>query len=263
MKKIILLLLIINLFSCNSYQKVLKSNDMDKKYDYAVNLFENEDYFKSLPLFDELATSFKGTEKGENCIFYLAYCNFYLKEYALAGFYFKNYINYFPESEDVEECLYMESICSYKDSPRLSLDQENTIVALNKLRNFINSYPNSVRVAEVNKRIKELEDKIESKDYENAKLYYDMEDYRSSIVSLDNFIKKYPGSHFTEDIYFMIIKSNFKLAEMSIVSKKPERYNSTIIVAKIFISNFPESLHINEVKSILLYSKNYFFERRN
>ena len=108
-----------------------------------------------------------------------------------------------------------------------------------------------------------MEGKIESKDYENAKLYYDMEDYRSSIVSLDNFIQKHPGSNFTEDVYFMIIKSNFKLADMSIVSKKPERYNSTIIVAKIFILNFPESLYINEVKSILLYSENYLDNKKD
>lgn len=263
MKKVFLFSFLVVFISCNSYQKVLKSNDNDAKYNYAVTLFEKESYFKALPLFDEVASSMKGTENGQSCVLYIAYCNFYLKEYSLSGFYFKNYINYFPNSDKLEECLYMEAVCAYKESPRLSLDQEKTILAIDKLNYFSSIYPQSKNILDVKEKVKELEYKLEKKDYDNAKIYYDMEDYKSSIVALDNFIQKYPGSSFTEDVYFMTIKSNFTLAEMSIDEKKPERYNNTIIISKVFISNFPESLLVNEVKSILLYSKNYLDNKKN
>ena len=50
MKKIIFIFSLFLLFSCSSYNKILKSNDVDEKYSYAVGLFENKDYFKSLQL---------------------------------------------------------------------------------------------------------------------------------------------------------------------------------------------------------------------
>ena len=37
--------------SCSEYQKILKSTDLDYKYEQAVLLFTNEEYIKAFPLF--------------------------------------------------------------------------------------------------------------------------------------------------------------------------------------------------------------------
>ena len=51
---LISILIIVLLNSCNEYQKILKSSNLDFKFDKAVELFQNEEYLKAFPLFDEL-----------------------------------------------------------------------------------------------------------------------------------------------------------------------------------------------------------------
>jgi outer membrane protein assembly factor BamD len=50
-----------------------------------------------------------------------------------------------------------------------SLDQTDTVKALEKLQAFIDNYPNSEYVAQANEVVKVLNGKLEKKAYENAK----------------------------------------------------------------------------------------------
>ena len=61
MKKTPYILILIIFFSCNGYQKIVKSNDVELKYVMAKKYYEDNEYFKALPIFDELQTLFKGT----------------------------------------------------------------------------------------------------------------------------------------------------------------------------------------------------------
>ena len=65
MKIFLNIILLAILFSCNGYQKIVKSNDIELKYIMAKKYYEENEYFKALPLLDELQTLFKGTRKAE------------------------------------------------------------------------------------------------------------------------------------------------------------------------------------------------------
>ena len=62
--------LIVLLNSCNEYQKILKSSDLDLKFDKAVELFQNEEYVKAFPIFDELLLLHRGTDKAEQIYYF-------------------------------------------------------------------------------------------------------------------------------------------------------------------------------------------------
>ena len=47
------------LYSCSKYQKVLKSDDINFKYEQAVKYYKNSEFNKALPLFNELIPIFK------------------------------------------------------------------------------------------------------------------------------------------------------------------------------------------------------------
>ena len=48
-------LVILTLFlSCSNYQKLLKSTDFDNKFESAVSYYDNSDYSRALPLFEDL-----------------------------------------------------------------------------------------------------------------------------------------------------------------------------------------------------------------
>jgi outer membrane protein assembly factor BamD len=68
-----LLLLSVLLFvSCSDYQKLLKSNDPELKYNKAVEYFEKGDFMRATTLFDEVSTYYKGTERSETVLNYIA-----------------------------------------------------------------------------------------------------------------------------------------------------------------------------------------------
>ncbi|NJK87905.1 MAG: outer membrane protein assembly factor BamD [Bacteroidales bacterium] len=80
----------------------------------------------------------------------------------------------------------------------------------------------------------------------SAKLYYDLEDFKASIVALGNSLNEYPESKYREEILFLILKSNYLLAFNSILSKQKERYQATLDEYYSFITEYPESKYRKE-----------------
>ena len=99
--RITYILLIISIFvaSCSSYTRVMKGNDMDAKLNLAIKLYNKGDYFKALPLLEELITVYRGTKKAEKTYYYYAYTNYQLGDYETAAYDFDNFAKTFPGSK--------------------------------------------------------------------------------------------------------------------------------------------------------------------
>ena len=69
---LILLLLTVFLTSCGEYQKLLKSRDPEEKYQAALRYFNEKQYVKSQTLLDDVSSYYKGTERSEDILAYLA-----------------------------------------------------------------------------------------------------------------------------------------------------------------------------------------------
>src|SRR5436190_19887573 len=94
---------------CSHYNKMLKSTNTDAKLDYAVELYSKKQYYKALPLFEELVTVYRGTKKAEKTYYYYAYTNYKLEDYETAAYDFENFARTFPNSEFAEECAFMHA----------------------------------------------------------------------------------------------------------------------------------------------------------
>ena len=70
--KFILIFAVILFWSCGEYQKILKSTDPELKYNKAVEFFDKGDFMRASTLFDEVSIYFKGTERSEQILYYLA-----------------------------------------------------------------------------------------------------------------------------------------------------------------------------------------------
>lgn len=252
MKNIFYILILSLLFSaCSEYQKVLKSSNLQYKYEKAIEYYEAKEHIKAYPLFEELIALYRGTERAENLYYYYAYCDFKLGDYLLAGYRFKNFTRTYPNSKYVEECKFMSAYCYYLDSPKWSLDQTNTYKAIEEMQIFVNRYPSSTRVDTCNTLLDELNFKLEKKAFELSKLYVKTEDYKSSITSLINNLEDYPGGTYKEEIIYLLIKSHYDLAKNSIVTKKRERYEDTIKAYTKFAPAISDKSFRKEVDAIV------------
>ena len=243
------------LFSCGEYQKVLKSTDVNYKYTKAVEYYNNADFARAMPIFNELTSLMRGSKRSEEVSYYLAYCHYNSGDFLVSSYLFKNYISTYPNGSHVEECLYMSAYCVYMESPSHSLDATNTRKAIEELQLFINEYPLSTKVEQCNKLIDELREKIALKAFENAKQYYTTQYYKSAIIALNSVLIDFPGSKFREEIHFLILKSSYQLAINSISSMVEERLNNTLDAFLVFKDNYPKSDFSKEAEKIKLNTK--------
>jgi len=252
----------LSIAGCKSrFEKIRLSNDVAKKYQEAIKLYNKKDYSKALILFEDLSQKYRGRAEAEDLNYYYAYTLYRLKDYTTARFQFKYFADTYPTSKNAEECRYMGAFCYYQDSPESTLDQENTYKAIDALQLFINLYPKSERVAQASQYIADLRNKLEVKAYSNARLYYDLggydlANYKSSVIALKNAEIDFPDIKYAEDMDLLIVKSQFAYAKNSIPFRQEARYTEAIGYANDFIETHPESKMLEEAKTLKADSEN-------
>jgi len=107
----------------------------------------------------------------------------------------------------------------------------------------------------------QLQDRLVQKEFNAAKLYYDLgsyvgncynggSNYEACIITAENAIKSYPYTNLREELYFMILNARYQLASHSVDEKKAERYQETIDEYFGFKNEFPESKHVKDADHI-------------
>ena len=224
MKNFLLLIIVaVMVLSCSPFQRAMKTDDVAVKYKVADQLFEAGKYSKALQLFDQLSPVYKGKPQAEKMFFQYAMALYKTKDYYAAGYQFEKFTSSYPKSEKAEEAAFYGAISSTKLSPSYSLDQVETDKAIDKLQGFIDQYPESKYMTEVNGNVKLLREKLEIKAYEIAKQYNTISDYKAALIALDLFISDFPGTPLKEKALFYKLDSAYKLAINSVISKMQER----------------------------------------
>jgi outer membrane protein assembly factor BamD len=156
----------------------------------------------------------------------------------------------YPRGEKAEEAAFLSAYSNYLQSPRTSLDQTSTYMALSDMQTFIDMYPNSDKVPEANRLMDNLREKLETKSYNISKLYYRMEDYQAAITSFENLLDDYPDTDYQEEILYYITVAYYEYAEKSIFSKKQERYEMTIESYNNLMFLYPESEYLKDAGKV-------------
>jgi len=220
---------------------------MNVKYKAAEAYYENGEYRRANRLLEQLVPSYRGKPQAERLIFFFADSYYQIKSYYLASYQFENFIKSFPKSQKMEEASFMAAKCHYMMSPAFSLDQEETNTAIEKLQIFLNNYPQSKYLEECNLLINELQTKLEKKEFEVAKQYYTIYDYKAAIKSMDNFIAEFVGTKFREEALYYKFLASYEIATNSIESKKLERLTELRQLHENIVRYYPETLFAEDL----------------
>lgn len=253
------------LSSCGEYQRVLKSNDYNYKFEFAKQAFEKKQYVQAATLFKDCSTVFKGSDKAEESLYLLALSHYENKDYVSSGAYFRTYYQRYPKGKFVEPARFYCGYGYYLDSPDPQLDQSTTIQGIEELQSFLDYFPRSDKVAVAQNAIFELQDKLTLKQLQNAQLYYNLgnymgNNYESAIIVAKNAVKDYPYSKYKEQLELLILKARFQEAEQSIDERKADRYRDVIDEYYSFINNYPDSPNRNEAENIYAIARKHVKE---
>jgi len=253
----IVLIVLVLVSSCGEYEKILKSTDYDLKKAKAKEYYDAGQYVKSSELLTQILPRYRASAEAEDLNWMNAQSYYGMKDYIMAGSYFKSFVDQFPFGAHAEEANFMAALCDYKISPRPELDQENTHNAIEGFKIFITRFPNSSKVEECNKYIKELQETLVEKSYLSAKLYYDMKQYKAAVVALNNSLKEYANTKYREEMMFLKLNSLFLYAENSQSNKQKERYQATLDDYYSFMEEFPLSTYSKDVSNIFQKTNKY------
>ena len=257
----IALISVLLLSSCNSYNKLLKSTDYGYKYEAAKEYYFAGQYTWSYQLLEELIMVMKGSDRAEESLFMLGMCFYNLRDYETAAMYLDRYTKTYTKGEYTELARYYSGKASYMQSPDPRLDQSPTYAALNKLQEFLEYHPYSDLSEEVNDMMYELQNRLVQKEYENAQLYYNLgtyvgnsvyggNNYEACIITAENALKTFPYTRLREDLYMLILRSRYELAQRSIMEKKDERLQQAIDEYYGLKNEFPNRKYMKEADKI-------------
>lgn len=250
-KLIIATAVILAASSCKSqFEKVLNSPDMDERYNAAFEYFNTKKYSKAATLFESIAVFSSGKERDDTVNYYWALSDYKAKDYYTAETTFKKFIDHYPLSPFMADATYLRIDCLFRQTLRYELDQAPTYRALQEIAQFQLEYPNSEHYETCNQMRKELNDRLDTKAYEAARLYYKMEDYLASRVALRNVLKDNAENIYREDILYYIAMSSYKYANLSVRAKQKERYLIFIDDYLNFIGEYPESNYRKELETL-------------
>jgi outer membrane protein assembly factor BamD len=242
---------VVAMASCKSqYELMLSSNDVDLKYKAAFDYYNQGKYSKSAALFESLSVLTDGTQRDDTVRYYWGLSNYMFRDYYTAETNFEKFIESYPRSPFTSDARYLYLDCLYRSTLRYELDQTPTYKAINAISEYVLEFPDNDHMQECRDMLLELNDRLDRKAYESAKLYYKMEDYLASRVALRNVLKADSENAYREDILYYIAMSSYKYASLSIPAKRKERYLTFVDDYYNFIGEIPESKYRKELDAV-------------
>lgn len=257
LKKLLLggLLLTVMLSGCSEYSRILKSTDVDEKFEYAKMYYSQGKYTRSSVLLTDVVPIYRGTEKAEEALYLLAMSYFKMTDYTSSSEYFQRYCNNYPRGSKAQECRFNLAYGDYKDSPDARLDQTTTRKAIKELDNFIDLYPRTDLADSATVMRIELSDKLCYKELLSAQLYLNLgtymgNNYEAAVITARNAQNEFPYSKYREDLAFIIFKARYEAAVKSVDEKAEERYRQAYDEYFTFTNEYPETTYAKETKKM-------------
>jgi outer membrane protein assembly factor BamD len=259
-QKIFLFCLLFTVFSCSKFEKLRKNGTDEQKYKAAIDFYNSGVYDKAGLLFEEVIPIIKGSTEQEMATFYQAYCDYHTGQYQTASFHFKRFADTFARSDYAEEAIYKSAYSLFKDSPDYNLDQASTLTAIDAMQSFVNNYPKSKFAEEASTIIKELREKLETKAFEKAKLYFKTSpssilNFKASVIAVSNFQREYPDSKYLEELAFLKVNGQYNYALNSFENKKIERFGETNTFYHELVDKYPNSKYLKQAEKLYDFSQ--------
>ena len=205
-----ILLAVIIIVGCAS-NKPLEQLSHEERFKRGQEFLEDKKYFKAQQEFQIVVLSGSHTELGDDAQFYLAESYFKNKEYILAISEFERLTRKMKYSLFVEQARWRICQAYVEESPKYYHDQSNTNKALQKLQEFIEEYPSSEYLSDVQDTIKQLRNKLAEKLIKSAVLYNKLHAFDSAIVAYQDLLSRYYDTDLADEAHVGIIEANIKL----------------------------------------------------
>ena len=253
----------------NEFNRIYKTKNVAYKYECAKQYFAMGKYQQCVTLLEDVVTSQKGRSNAQEGLYMLGMAYYNNGDYESAAATFKKYFANYPKGSFAEQASFNIGESLYESAPEPRLDQTPTVGAIAAYQNFMDYYPDSHNRQEAQDKLFELQDKLVTKEYLSARLYYNLggyfgninanteSNYEACIITAQNALKSYPYNNLREKFSSLIMKSKYYLAKNSSEEKKVDRYRDAEDECYAFLNEFPESKDVKVATAYIDRCKRY------
>jgi outer membrane protein assembly factor BamD len=147
-------------------------------------------------LYTQFLERYAGHDRADFAQFMLAETHFEDHDYALAAVEYQIVISNYGYSEYVDDALFKIGVCNWKESPREQRDQQKSLDALSRFNQYRQTFPEGDHAAEVEKYVKEINEKLARKEYAAAHWYFRQRNGAAALIYCDKIIDNYPDNRY-------------------------------------------------------------------
>ena len=240
MKKIFALYFLLLIFFGCSASLDTTNLDSQERLDYAIKLFNDEDYELALTELQAIILQFPGNAVVDNAQYYLGMSRFKRGEYILGAFEFSKLIKNMTASEFVPQAQFMLAESYYQLSPNFSLDQKYTKKAIEEYQAFLDFFPANPNVPEAETKINELNNKLARKEYNNAIIYEKLEYYVAAMRYYDTVVEVYHDTQYAPMALYN---------KITLLSSRDKTRDALDEIAK-FLQRYPNDQRAKELEGL-------------
>ncbi len=240
-------LLTLLLWGCSSTVE-LTNYSPEERLEYAMKLYEDEDYEEAVKEFESILLQYPGSAIIDDAQFYLGKTRYARGEYIIAAYEFSKLMKNIPASPFVPDAQYMLAECYYQLSPNYNLDQTYTKKAIKEYQVFIDFFPLNEKVHEAEEKIKELNNKLAKKEFTIARIYQKMSYYRAAMKYYDYVVETYHDTPFAPEALYNKI--------MLLMDR--EREDEALTEMRKFLLLFPDDEKQAKYRNLNLHSSQRF-----
>lgn len=233
-------LILIAFSACKSYN-VKPNLPAQERFELAMKMFKNEDYFDAKNQFKILILNNPALSFIDDAQYYLAESHFHLKEFILAADEYNRLIRLYPQSEWVDDAQFKIALSDYKLSPKASLDQKYTHLAVEHFQRFLEDFPSSDLVPEAEKLLKECRTKLAKKEFKSGELYRKLHDCEAALVYFNSVLDNYYDTKYARDALYWKGECLFEL------NRKDESFGTFTEL----MQRYPKSKYVGDVRERL------------
>jgi len=165
--------------------------------------YQKGKFFQAQELYKAFLSRYPGHDRGDYAQFMLAESHFGKREFPLAAVEYQILMSNYGYSEYIDDALFKLALCYFHESPKSERDQQKARDALSRFDQFLQTFPNSPLVPEVNEKIELIHLKLAEKAFANGYYYFRRKKLKAAIIYFDKVIDNYPDNEYwARSVYF-------------------------------------------------------------
>lgn len=164
---------------------------VERLYNGALNLLQNEDFEEAAAAFDEVERQHPYSIWATKAQIMAAYSHYQNNAYDDAVVAIDRFVQLHPSNRDVPYAYYLKSLSYYEQISDVGRDQQMTRLALKSMQDLVTRFPESKYARDAELKIDLTRDHLAGKEMEIGRYYHNQRQYLAAINRFKSVIDRY------------------------------------------------------------------------